>query len=89
MALFEYAPAMPRSAVIIKTAARIGFSEGVVSGWLVDEYVATADTARVNSFAYGVDALTRCCALTIRDAEINSMAFVIFLVALTDRMRLR
>jgi hypothetical protein len=56
---------------------------------MVEENVATADTARVNSFAYGVDAATRCCALTIREAEINSIAFVIFLVALTDRMRLR
>jgi hypothetical protein len=74
---------------MIKIAARIGLSEGVVSGWLVDENVATAETARVNSFAYGVEAVTRCCAFTIRDAEINSMAFVIFLVALTDRIRLR
>ena len=75
--------------MIIKTAARFGFSDGVVSGWTVEENVATADTARVNSFAYGVDAATRCCALTIREAEINSIAFVIFLVALTDRIRLR
>jgi hypothetical protein len=49
--LFEYAPAIPRSAEIIKTAARFGFSEGVVSGWFVEENDATADTARVNSFA--------------------------------------
>ena len=46
---------MPRSAEIIKIAARIGCVDGVVSGWLVDEYVATAETARVNSGAYGVD----------------------------------
>ena len=74
---------------MIKIAARRGLSCGVVNGWFVEEYVATADTARVSSVAYGVDAVTRCCALTIREAEINSIAFVIFLVALTERIRLR
>ena len=74
---------------MIHTAARFGFVDSVVRGGSVFENVATALTARVNSFAYGVDAATRCCALTIRDAEINSMARVIFLVALTERMRRR
>jgi hypothetical protein len=36
---------------MINTAARFGFSDAVVNGWLVVEKVATADTARVNSFA--------------------------------------
>jgi hypothetical protein len=36
---------------MIKIAARFGFSLGVVSGWIVEENDATADTARVNSFA--------------------------------------
>jgi hypothetical protein len=74
---------------MIKIAARFGFSDGVVKGWFVQEKLATAETARVNSFAYGVEAATRCCALTIREAEINSIAFVIFLVALTDLIRRR
>jgi len=74
---------------MIRTAARYGFEDSVVNGWFVLEKVATALTARVNSFAYGVDAETRCCALTIRDAEMSSIARVIFLVALTERMRRR
>jgi hypothetical protein len=61
----------------------------VVSGCSAFEKVATADTARVSSRAYGVEAVTRCCALTIRDAEISSMARVIFLVAPTLLMRRR
>jgi hypothetical protein len=36
---------------MINTAARRGFSFAVVNGWFVEEYEATADTARVNSFA--------------------------------------
>lgn len=51
------------------------------------EPVPTAVTARVSSFAYGVEAATLRCALTTREAAIISIAFVIFLVALTDRMR--
>ena len=53
------------------------------------EKEATAVTARVNSVAYGEEAATRCCALTIREAEMSSIAFVIFLVAFTERIRLR
>ena len=74
---------------MMSTAARRGFGRVVVNGWTTVEYEATADTARVNSFAYGVDADTRCCALTIREAEMSYIAFVIFLVALTERIRRR
>lgn len=49
--------------------------------------VATAVTARVSSVAYGVEAVTWRCALTIREAAIISIALVIFLVAVTDLMR--
>jgi len=48
------------------------------------EKVATAETARVTAREYGVDAATRCCALAMRDAEINSIARVIFLVVWAD-----
>jgi hypothetical protein len=34
-------------------------------------------------------ALTRCCALTMRDAAMSSIARVIFFVDWTDRMRRR
>ena len=60
-----------------------------VSGWSTLEYVATAETARVRARAYGVDAATRWRALTTREAAMSSIAFVIFLVAWTDRMRWR
>ena len=69
------------------TAARTGLSASVVSGWLALELVATAATARVSSSAYGVEAATARCALTTRAAAIISIALVIFLVALTERMR--
>jgi hypothetical protein len=39
--------------------------------------------------AYGCAALTRCCALTMREAAMSSIARVIFLVDFTDRMRRR
>ena len=51
IAAFEYAPAIPRSAVIINTAARFGLADAVVNGWLVLDKEATAETARVNSLA--------------------------------------
>ena len=41
----------------------------------------TAVTARVSSVAYGVEAATLRCALTMREAAIISIARVIFLVA--------
>ncbi len=87
MALELKAPARPRSLVRSRTAARVGFSASVVSGCLVFDPVATAVTARVSSVAYGVEAATLRCALTTREAAIISIAFVIFLVAETDRMR--
>ena len=76
----EYAPARPRSEVITSIAARRGFSLSVVSGWSTLENVATADTARVSSRAYGAAAWARCWALMIRDAAMSSIARVIFLV---------
>ncbi len=69
------------------TAARVGLSASVVRACLVFEPVATAVTARVSSLAYGVDAATWRCALTMREAAIISIALVIFLVAVTERMR--
>ena len=59
----------------------------MVSGCFVFEPVPTAVTARVSSVAYGVEAATLRCALTTREAAIISIALVIFLVAVTDRMR--
>ena len=41
------------------------------------------------AWAYGEDAAVRCCAFIMRAAAISSNAFVIFCVALTDRIRLR
>lgn len=70
-----------------RIAARAGVSASVVSGCLVVEPVATAVTARVSSVAYGVDAATWRCALTMREAAIISIALVIFFVAVTERMR--
>src|SRR6478672_3098397 len=68
----------------MSTAARLGSSGSRVSGWSTLEYVATADTARVSSRAYGAADCARCCALMIRDAAMSSMARVIFLVDSTD-----
>ena len=70
-----------------RTAARTGDSTSVVSGCWVFDPVATAVTARVSSVAYGVEADTWRCALTMREAAIISIALVIFLVAVTDLMR--
>ena len=69
------------------TAARVGLSASVVSGCSVFEPVATAVTARVSSVAYGSEAATLRCALTMREAAIISIALVIFLVAVTDLIR--
>ena len=65
-------------------AARSIFSGSVVSTCSTFEYVATAETARVMARAYGVDAATRACAFWMREAEISSMARVIFLVVWAD-----
>jgi hypothetical protein len=48
------------------------------------EKVATADTARVTAREYGPEASTLALALWMREAEINSMARVIFLVVWAD-----
>ena len=58
----------------------------VVSTWSTFEYVATAETARVTARAYGADAATRACAFWMREAEMSSMARVIFLVVWADRI---
>ena len=51
--------------------------------------VATADTARVSSRAYGAAAWARCCALMMRDAAMSSMARVIFFIDSVDLIRAR
>ena len=73
----------------IRTAARLGFSGSRVSGWSTLEYVATAETARVSSRAYGAADCARCCALMIRDAAMSSMARVIFFIDSVDLIRAR
>jgi hypothetical protein len=83
----EYAPASPRSLVTMRIAARLDSVFSTVRGWETLEYVATADTARVSSRAYGADAWARCCAFTIRDAAISSIARVIFLIVVTEDLR--
>ena len=74
------APARPRSEEKTTIAARFGFSASRVRMWSTLEYVATADTARVTARAYGRLAATRCCAFAIREAEMSSIARVIFFV---------
>src|SRR6478609_1066815 len=73
----------------MSTAARWGSSGSVVSGWSTWEKVATAETARVSSRAYGAAAWARCCALMIRDAAMSSMARVIFFIDSVDLIRAR
>src|SRR3954453_20118871 len=85
----EYAPARPRSLVMIRIAALVGFSGSVVSGWSTSEYVASAETARVSSRAYGAACCARCCALMMRDAAMSSMARVIFFIDSVDLIRAR
>ena len=65
-------------------AARVGFSGSTVSGCSTLENVATADTARVSSRAYGAADWARCCALMMREAAISSIARVTFLMVDTD-----
>ena len=70
-------------------AARLGSSGSVVRAWATLEYVATAETARVSSRAYGAAACARCWALMIRDAAMSSMARVIFFIDSVDLIRAR
>src|SRR3954471_20915963 len=74
---------------MMRTAARFGSSSSLVSGWSTLENVATAETARVSSRAYGAAAWARCCALMIRDAAMSSMARVIFFIDSVDLIRAR
>src|SRR6476659_10021768 len=73
----------------MSTAARLGSSGSRVSGWSTLEYVATAETARVSSRAYGAADCARCCALMMRDAAMSSMARVIFFIDSVDLIRAR
>src|SRR5918995_610794 len=73
----------------MRTAARLGFSDSVVNGWSTLEKVATAETARVSSRAYGAADWARCCALMMRDAAMSSIARVTFLMVDTERRRSR
>src|SRR6476661_1116285 len=73
----------------MRIAARLGSSGSRVSAWSTLENVATADTARVSSRAYGAAAWARCCALMMRDAAMSSIARVIFFVDSTERIRAR
>src|SRR3954469_21166838 len=68
----------------MSTAARRACSGSRVSGWSTLEYVATAETARVSSRAYGAADDARCWALMIRDAAMSSIARVTFLIVLTE-----
>jgi hypothetical protein len=43
----------------------------------------------VSRSAYGRASITRCCAFTIRDAAMSSIARVIFIVDWTERIRRR
>ena len=70
-------------------AARRTSARSVVSGWSTSEKLASAETARVIARAYGAASRLRCCAFTIREAAMSSIARVIFLVEVTERMRCR
>ena len=59
-------------------------SGSVVSRWSTLEYVATAETARVMAREYGVEAVTRACAFSMREAAMSSIALVIFFVVWAD-----
>ena len=91
MALDEYAPASPRSAVTTRTAALVRFSVLAISGCFDTSLasVAAALMAAYRCVRYGSDASRRCCAFTMRDEAMSSIAFVIFLVACTDLIRRR
>ncbi len=72
-----------------RTATRFSSLCSCSSGWSIVDCEASAEITRVIWRAYGFAALTRCCALTMRDAAMSSIARVIFLVDCTDRMRRR
>ncbi len=74
---------------MITTPARLASAFEVVNGWSSVVFVATALTARVNAVVYGIASVARCRALMTRAAAISSIAFVIFLMELTDLMRWR
>ena len=76
----------PPNVVKVVTERSVVYLMGIDSK---EEGDAAAEIARVSSRVYGRAASTRCCALTIRDEAMSSIALVIFLVDWTDRMRRR
>jgi hypothetical protein len=85
-----YAPARPRSDVSTSTPAFVGCSRSSSSGcWTAPLWRARSSIALVSWIAYGRDASTRCCAFTIREDAISSIARVIFFVDWTVRIRRR
>src|SRR3954451_295022 len=72
-----------------RTAARRGFCRSVSSGWSRLAEEASADSTRVISRAYGLDASTRAWARTMRAPAISSCAEKIFFVDCVERMRRR
>src|SRR3712207_1255621 len=71
------------------TAARRGFSRSMSSGWSCEVDAARADSTRVISREYGLEASTRACARTMRAPAISSCAEKIFFVDCVERMRRR
>src|SRR5699024_118156 len=85
----EYAPARPRSLDMMSTAARRGFSGSDVKTCSMSCCEATAETARVIAFAYGIDAATRWRALPIREVAISSIALKLFFIDVVESILLR
>src|SRR5258708_1267572 len=65
----------------------LGWSSAL-EDWLEAPAAPRLEITRVIASAYGRAAETECCALTMRDAAMSSIALVIFLVDWTLRMRL-
>src|SRR3954451_22700602 len=72
-----------------RTAARRASARSVSSGWARLAEPASAESTRVISRAYGLDASTRACARTIRAPAISSWAEKIFFVDWVERIRRR
>src|SRR4051794_40322084 len=72
-----------------RTAARFGCCRSVSNGWSSEAEDASAESTRVISRAYGLDASTRAWARTMRAPAISSCAEKIFFVDWVERMRRR
>ncbi len=73
-----------------RTATRFSSVCSWSSGWsIVAVCDASAEMTWVTWREYGLAALTRCWAFTMREAAMSSIARVIFFVDVTDRMRRR